>query len=193
MTNRMIPIWTALVLATGGAAIAQNSGGSASASRSPGMTLTSPDFSDGGVIPDKYTQKAPNPGSPQLEWTHVPAGTSSFVLLMHDPDVARQKSTTDMLHWLVINIPGSAHGLPAGIEADPKLSDGAIQLKNGGNTVGYRGPGAPAPGPNHHYTLELYALDTNLNLGPDASREDVLKAMDGHILAKAVLVGLFHR
>jgi phosphatidylethanolamine-binding protein (PEBP) family uncharacterized protein len=59
--------------------------------------------------------------------------------------------------------------------------------------VGYRGPGAGAAGPYHHYTFELYALDTKLDLGPDATRADVLKAMDGHILGKAALVGRFHR
>jgi hypothetical protein len=55
------------------------------------------------------------------------------------------------------------------------------------------GPGAPAPGPDHHYTFELFALDTKLDLGPDATRADLVKAMEGHILAKAVYVGRFHR
>lgn len=159
----------------------------------PGMTLTSPDFPDGGEIPSKYTQRVSNPISPKLEWTHAPAGAVSFVLLVHDPDVAKQKTTEDQLHWLVLNIPGSAHELPQGIAGTPTLGNGAIQLKNGGNTVGFRGPGAPAAGPDHHYTFELYALDTKLDLTPDATRTDVLKAIDGHILAKAVLVGRFHK
>jgi Raf kinase inhibitor-like YbhB/YbcL family protein len=159
----------------------------------PGLTLTTPAFQDGGEIPPKYTQSVQNPPSFPLEWTNVPDNTVSFVLLMHDPDVAAQRTTNDMLHWLVIDIPGGAREMPEGVPADPKLGDGAIQLKNGGGTVGYRGPGAPAQGPYHHYTVELFALDTRLNLGPDATRTDVMKAMDGHILGKGVLVGRFHR
>ncbi len=73
------------------------------------------------------------------------------------------------------------------------LPDGTVQGLNGGNVVGFRGPGAPANGPKHHYTLELFALDTKLDLGPDKSRADVMTAINGHILAKAVYVGLFHR
>jgi hypothetical protein len=68
-----------------------------------------------------------------------------------------------------------------------------VQIKNAGGTVGYRGPGAGAAGPYHHYTWELYALDTKLDLTPDATRADIMKAIDGHILAKAVMFGRFHR
>ena len=194
MRKQLIPICAAfaggalMLGALSGVLVAQGRGPAG-----PGMTLTTTAFSDGGEIPSKYTQRVPNPESPKLEWTHAPSGVVSFVLHMHDPDVAKQKTTEDQLHWMVINIPGSAHELEEGIKAEPTLPDGAIQLKNGGNTVGYRGPGAPAPGPNHHYTFELYALDTKLDLTPDATRADVLKAINGHILAKAVMVGLFHR
>src|ERR1051325_6319648 len=159
----------------------------------PGLTLTTPAFTDGSEIPAKFTQSDPKPISPQLQWTHVPANTVSFALIMHDPDVAIQRKTDDVLHWLIFNIPGSAHELPEGVPAEAKMSDGMIQGKNQGNVVGYRGPGAPAAGPHHHYTWELFALDTKLDLGPDATRADVLKAVDGHILGKGVLVGRFHR
>jgi Raf kinase inhibitor-like YbhB/YbcL family protein len=146
-----------------------------------------------GLIPAKFTQSDPKPVSPHLQWTHVPANTVSFVLIMHDPDVAIQKKTDDVLHWLIFNIPGSAQELPENVPAEAKLPDGTIQGKNQGGVVGYRGPGAPAVGPHHHYTLELFALDTKLDLGPDATRPEVLKAIDGHILGKGVLVGRFHR
>jgi Raf kinase inhibitor-like YbhB/YbcL family protein len=175
------------------AASAQDKGAPARGPAGPGLTLTTPAFADGSEIPPKYTQAVPNPISPKLEWTNVPAGTAAFVLHMHDPDVALQKTTNDQLHWMVLNIPGTARELAEGIPSDPKLPDGAVQLKNGGNTVGYRGPGAPAAGPHHHYTIELYALDAKVDLGPDATRVEVLKAMDGHILGKAVVVGRFHR
>ncbi|HUA84495.1 MAG TPA: YbhB/YbcL family Raf kinase inhibitor-like protein [Bryobacteraceae bacterium] len=169
-------------------AMAQNKGPAR-----PGLTLTTTAFEDGGIIPNEYTQAVSDPVSPKLEWSHVPAGTVSFVLYMHDPDVARNKTTEDMLHWMVINIPGTARSMPQGVPANPTLSDGAVQLKNGGNTVGFRGPGAPAPGPYHHYTLEIFALNTKLDLGPDATRPEVMKAMDGHILGVGVLEGRFHR
>jgi Raf kinase inhibitor-like YbhB/YbcL family protein len=174
-----------------GAVLAQDAPKKAPAG--PGLTLTTPAFADGAEIPAKFTQSDPKPISPRLQWTNVPANTVSFALIMHDPDVAVQKKTDDVLHWLAFNIPGSARELAEGVPPDAKLADGTIQAKNQGGVVGYRGPGAPAAGPHHHYTLELFALDTTLDLGPDATRADVLKAIDGHILGKGVLMGRFHR
>jgi Raf kinase inhibitor-like YbhB/YbcL family protein len=159
----------------------------------PGLTLTSPDFTDGGVIPNKFTQADPMPVSPKLEWTNVPPGVVSFALIFHDPDAAPGKMAEDVLHWLAFNIPGSATGLSSGQSADATMADGMIQAKNRGGRVGFMGPGAGAAGPYHHYTFELYALDTKLSLGPDVTRADVLKAMDGHIVGKAALEGRFHR
>ena len=159
----------------------------------PGLTLTSPDFEDGGIIPIKYTQADPSPVSPKLEWSHVPANTQSFVLLLHDPDTALQKKTDDVTHWMIFNIPGTATELAGGQSADPKLPDGTIQIKNLRGGVGYMGPGAPPAGPYHHYTFELFALDTKLDLGPDATRDQVVAAMQGHILGRGILVGRFHR
>jgi len=159
----------------------------------PGLTLTTSAFSDGGEIPARFTQSDPNAVSPKLEWTNVPAGTVTFALILHDPDVALQKKTDDVLHWMIFNIPCTVHELTEGVPANAKLPDGTVQAKNLRGGVGYMGPGAPAAGPHHHYTFELYALDTKLDLGPDATRADVLKAIDGHILGKGVLVGRFHR
>ena len=159
----------------------------------PGLTLTSPDFEDGGIIPAKFTQSAEKFVSPKLQWTNVPPNTVSFVLIAHDPDVAIEKKTGDVLHWMAFNIPGSAHELPEAVPTDAKLADGTVQAKNRRGAVGYLGPGAPAVGPYHHYTFELFALDTKLDLTPDATREDVLSAINGHILGKGVLVGRFHR
>jgi Raf kinase inhibitor-like YbhB/YbcL family protein len=158
----------------------------------PGLTLRSSAFADGAEIPAKYTQADPNPVSPKLEWTNVPEGAVTFALIMHDPDVALRRTTEDVLHWLVFNIPGTATSLPEGVKPEPKLEDGTIQAK-GIRNVGYMGPGAPAVGPDHHYTFELFALDTKLDLTAEATREDVLKAISGHILGKGVLVGRFHR
>ena len=160
----------------------------------PALTLTTPAFPDGDPIPVKYTQ-AGEQVSPVLNWTNVPAGTQSFVLHMRDPDVARNRGTEDQVHWLVWNLPGTATGLPEGVPKGATLPDGSQQISASGPV--YRGPGAPASGPQHHYTFELYALDTTLDVpaGADAwvTRTAVWKAMEGHVLGKAVYVGLFRR
>jgi Raf kinase inhibitor-like YbhB/YbcL family protein len=162
----------------------------------PGLTLSTAAFDDGGIIPNKYSMAAtPGPGvSPALQWTNVPAGTVSFALIVHDPDTALRKSPEDVMHWMIFNIPGTAQGLPEGVApGTAQLPDGSVQGKNFRQAAGYMGMGAPPPGPYHHYTFELFALDQKLDLGPDATRADVLKAMDGHILGKAAMVGRFHR
>ena len=172
---------------------AQGPGGQKKGPAGPGMTLTSPAFPDGGEVPAKYTQADPMGVSPKLEWTNVPQGIQSFVILLHDPDVAIGGNSEDVLHWMAFNIPGDARSLNEGLSTDPMLPDGTVQIKNRRGTPGYMGPGAPAPGPHHHYTFELFGLDSKLSLSPDATREQVMMAMQGHIRAKAVLVGRFHR
>jgi Raf kinase inhibitor-like YbhB/YbcL family protein len=159
----------------------------------PGLTLTTPAFPDGGKIPDRFTSADPKPVSPELDWTNVPAGTVTFALILHDPDTALQKKTDDVLHWMVFNIPGNVHQLAEGYSGGAQAPDGTIQAKSLRGAVGFMGPGAPAAGPDHHYTFELFALDTKLDLGPDATRQQVLDAMQGHIVGKAAMVGRFHR
>jgi Raf kinase inhibitor-like YbhB/YbcL family protein len=185
-------ISTILISAAMGTALAQPPAQPKGPPR-PGLTLTSPAFEDGGVIPAKYTQADPNGVSPKLEWTNAPANVVTYVLLLHDPDVAINKTTEDVLHWMAINIPGTAKELPENVPNTAQLPDGTVQLKNRGGKQGFMGPGAPQQGPYHHYTFELFALDTKLDLGPDASRADVMKAMEGHIIGKGVLTGRFHR
>ena len=188
-----ILIGSGLALALGSdLTIAQEKGKQGKGPAVPGLTLTTTAFQDGGEIPREYSQGVPNAKSPKLEWTNVPMGTVSFTLIMHDPDVGFQRKTTDVLHWMAFNIPASARELPEGVPNNAQLADGTIQAKNIRGGVGYMGPGAGAAGPYHHYTFELFALDTKLDLGPDATRDDVLKAMDGHIVGKGVLVGRFH-
>jgi Raf kinase inhibitor-like YbhB/YbcL family protein len=166
----------------------------------PAMTLTVSGFPDGGQIPVKYSQAAegaaPGEGtSPAIMWANAPAGTQSFFLHMHDMDVARNKTTDDQAHWVVWNIPATATGLPEGVPKGAQLANGAYQHSATGQV--YRGPGAAATGPMHHYMFELYALDTKLDVQPGAdafeSRANVMKAIQGHVLAKAVYGGLFKR
>ena len=115
---------------------------------------------------------------------------------MHDIDNSHNHTTDDQAHWGgVRNIPGSATGLPEGVPKGEKLENGAYQTS--ANGASYRGPGAPANGPKHHYVFELYALDTTLDVQPGtdgfATRTEVMKAMQGHIIGKAAYVGLFHK
>src|SRR4029450_3013630 len=160
----------------------------------PPMTLTMTAFPDGDPIPVKYTQ-AGEQVSPERKWANTPAGTVTFLLHMHDPDVARNKTTDDQVHWLVWNIPGTATGLPENVPKGEKLADGSMQISASGPV--YRGPGAAATGPQHHYTFEIYALDTKIDVpaSTDAfeTRANIMKAGEGHILGKAVYVGLFRR
>jgi Raf kinase inhibitor-like YbhB/YbcL family protein len=197
LTSKLLAVGVLVCVCAAGSASAQAPAAAPAQGRggppTPGLTLTTTAFQDGAEVPAKYTQSDPNPVSPRLQWTNVPANTATFVLIMHDPDVAIQRRIDDVLHWMVFNIPGTARELPEGMPATAQLPDGTIQAKNLRGAVGYMGPGAGAQGRHHHYTWELYALDTKLDLGVDATRADVMKAMDGHILGKGVLVGRFHR
>ncbi len=157
-------------------------------------------FEDGGQIPVRFSQAAEGaePGggtSPAIDWVNAPEGTRSFVLHMQDLDVARDRSPQTQVHWVVWNIPASESGLEEGLPGGAQLPNGAYQTSATG--LVYRGPGAPASRPPHHYLFELYALDTELEVesGDDAfaTREAVLEAMQGHVLGKAVYMGRFSR
>jgi Raf kinase inhibitor-like YbhB/YbcL family protein len=182
------------------ASIGAQGGQRAGGPPAPAMTLTVSGFPDGGQIPVKFSQAAegaaPGEGtSPAIIWANVPAGTQSFVLNMRDMDVARNKTTDDQAHWVVWNIPPTSTGLPEGVKKGAQLPDGSFQISATGQV--YRGPGAPATGPMHHYMFEIYALDTKLDVQPTAdafeTRANVMKAMQGHVLGKAVYGGLFRR
>jgi len=160
----------------------------------PVMTLTSPAWADGTTIPVKYTQ-AGDETSPPFSWSGAPAGVASFVLIAHDLDAAIGNGTDDILHWMLWNIPPSTTSLPEQMPAVAQLPDGTRQV--GATGPGYRGPGAPAAGPRHHYVFELYALDAMLDIAtvttPAQTRAAVVAAMAGHVRAKSAYVGLFKR
>jgi hypothetical protein len=171
-------------------------GGGGGQQAAPPMRLMSQSFIDGGLIPPRFTQ-AGEQLSPQLAWVNAPPATQSFVLHMHDMEGARNKTTDDQLHWLVWNIPAETRALPEGVPNGPDLKDGSHQTSATGNGI-YRGPGAAANGPYHHYVFEIFALDTKLDVPANASdpfdtRAKVLAAMQGHIVGKAVYLGFFRR
>ena len=116
-------------------------------------------------------------------------------MIFHDIENSSNKTTTDTLHWTAFNIPGTAKGLPEGLGTGD-LPDGTrngpgIMSRGGTQPGGYFGPGA-GPGPFHHYIFEFYALDTKLDLPANTTREELLKAMDGHVIGKAAFTGRFH-
>src|SRR5262245_32538594 len=159
------------------------------------MTLTSTAWPDGGQIPAKYTQVGEE-ASPPLAWSNVPENVASFVLIAHDVDAAIGNGTDDLLHWMLWNIPATTTSLPERLPAVSQLPDGTRQIS--ATSPGYRGPGALASGPAHHYVFELYALDSTIDVpalgaSPPQTRAAVVAAMAGHVRGKAVCVGLFKR
>ena len=159
------------------------------------MTLTTSAWPDGGQIPAKYTQ-AGDQVSPPLTWSNVPDNIASFVLIVHDVDAAIGNGTDDILHWMLWNIPGATRSLAEGVQQGTQLADGTRQISASGPY--YRGPGAAAGGPAHHYVFELFALDAPLDVpavgaSPPQTRAAVVAAMAGHVRGKAVYTGLFKR
>lgn len=157
------------------------------------MTLTSTAWPDGAKIPAKYAQVG-GEVSPPFTWSGVPEGVMSFVLIAHDVDAPIGTGSDDLLQWMLWDIPGSATSLPEHVPGISQLPDGTRQISATGPY--YRGPGALAAGPAHHYVFELFALDTMVDVAavgasPPQTRAAVLAAMAGHIRGKGVYTGLF--
>ena len=175
------------VSAQGGGAPAQGARGGGRGFNLPPLLMETDAFPDGGIVPAKYVS-ANNGASvlPGFKISNAPAGTVAYAVIFHDLDVALQGGTGDVLHWMAWNIPASANGWPEG-----SLPPGSVQGNNIRGQANYMGPGAP-PGPRyHHYVFELYALNANLDLPATASRDDLLKALQGKTVAKAAYVGRF--
>ena len=150
------------------------------------LQLTSSAFSQGDPIPTKYTCDGDDV-SPPLAWGDPPEGTASFALINDDPDAP----VGTWVHWVLYNLPADARSLPEAVPADSELPDGSRHGQNSWRRPGYGGP-CP-PGGTHRYFFKLYALDTALDLPSDANKEEVLKAMEGHILGQTELMGVYTR
>jgi Raf kinase inhibitor-like YbhB/YbcL family protein len=144
-------------------------------------------FSAGGAIPKKFTCDGPDV-SPKLTWKEPPAGTQSFAVIMDDPDAPRDT----WVHWVAYDLPGNTRELAEGVAKQEHLSNGSQQGRNDFGKIGYGGP-CPPPGKPHRYFFKLYALDAKLNLKVGATKADVERAMQGHILAQAELMGRYAR
>jgi Raf kinase inhibitor-like YbhB/YbcL family protein len=185
---RSLAVVALLVLAGLGSAAAQQG----QAPPPSKFKLMSSAFSDGGQIPTNISCADPNATSPALSWSNPPAGATSFALVMHDTDAAPQKGTMDVTHWILWNIPASSTSLMGSVKPDAS-PDGIAQGKNVRGVNGYQPPCPPPGATPHHYTFELYALDTKVDLPAGSTRADLLKAMDGHVIGKATTGGTFGR
>lgn len=148
--------------------------------------LTSSAFLQGDPIPASYSCDGEN-ASPRLTWTNPPAGTQSFALIFDDPDAPGGT----WVHWVLFNLPAETRSLPADIAPDSTLANGAAHGSNSWGSIGYGGP-CP-PGGEHRYFFKLYALDNVLDQEVGATKEQLLEAMDDHIVAVAELMGTYSR
>ena len=150
------------------------------------ITITSSAFSEEGMIPRQYTCDGEDI-SPPLKWAGIPEGTKSLALICDDPDAP----VGTWVHWVIFNIPPEAEGLPANIASKETIEGGAKHGINDFRKFGYGGP-CP-PGGTHRYFFKLYALDTEIALDPGITKAQLLKAMEGHILAEGQLMGRYKR
>jgi len=152
------------------------------------FALRSETFRNGETIPAdfRHTDVGGKNQSPPLEWTDPPSGTRAFALVCVDPDAPGG----EFVHWVLYNLPGELRKLERNLGRDATLANGALQGKNDFDEIGYDGP-APPPGKPHRYIFRLFALDRKLDLPPKATREQLEKAMQGHILAQAELIGVY--
>jgi Raf kinase inhibitor-like YbhB/YbcL family protein len=147
--------------------------------------MTSAAFHNGGQIPKKFACDGQDV-SPALSWTDPPAGTKSLALIVDDPDAP----AGTWVHWVLYDLPSGTRQLPEGVAKDYELADGARQGHNDFGEIGYNGP-CPPRGAMHRYFFKLYALDFKTRLNPGAAKSDVVRAMRGHILAQAEVIGKF--
>ena len=153
-------------------------------SESSELSISSPTFTDGDRIPDRYGYREANV-SPPLAIDGAPAETESFVLILDDPD-AMESSGKVWEHWVVWNVPVSTETIPKNWESS------ATDAHEGTNDYGEIGYGGPDPADHEHtYRFGLYALDTTLDVPPGAEKNEVNRGMHGHVLAHAQLKGTY--
>ena len=151
----------------------------------PPLLMETDAFPDGGIVPPKYVTAGQNV-LPGFKISNAPAGTVAYALIFHDIDVALQNGTNDVLHMMAWNIPAASNGWSEG-----SLPAGSVTGNNLRGQPNYMGPGAPAGPRYHHYVWELYALNANLDLPATATRDDLIKALQGKVVAKAAYVGRY--
>ena len=150
------------------------------------MTVTSPSFTNMGKIPKVFSCDGSDI-SPALSWSGAPKGTKSFVLICDDPDAP----VGTWIHWVLFNIPSNVTNLAEEMPDKEKYADGTLSGKNSWGKFGYGGPCPPSG--THRYFFKLYALDILLPLKAMASKEQILEAMEWHVVGSGTLIGTFQR
>jgi Raf kinase inhibitor-like YbhB/YbcL family protein len=150
------------------------------------IKITSTVFDEGGMIPRPYTCDGPNV-SPSLRWEGVPAGARTLALICDDPDAPGQT----WVHWVLYNLSAETKGLIENVPKQERLAGSGLQGVNDFREIGYDGP-CP-PNGTHRYYFKLYALDAELALEPRATKEQLLKAMEGHVLGEGQLMGRYQK
>lgn len=155
------------------------------------LTVSSPAFSQGASIPDRYAAEGENI-SPPLSWSGAPEGTRSFVVMMEDPAVP---TNPPFVHWTLYNLPADSTQLAQAVPGGPTVPgmQGVLQGPNDYGSLGYYGPRPPKEDPAHPYHFQVFALDTELDLRFGASRAELLEAMRGHVLAAGEVIGEYSR
>ena len=151
------------------------------------LALSSPAFTEGKPIPAHFTCDEQDV-SPPLRWTSVPAGAKSLALIADDPDAP----VGIWVHWVLYDLAPATTQLPENLDKSQHVLGGASQGLNDFRRLGYGGP-CPPPGKPHRYFFKLYALDAMLGLMPGATKKELLKAMEGHVLAEGQLMGTYQR
>jgi Raf kinase inhibitor-like YbhB/YbcL family protein len=150
------------------------------------MEIKSSAFKTGEMIPGKYTCDNIDI-SPPLEWTYGPAGTKTYAIICDDPDAPMGT----WVHWVIFNIPGNILALTENTPKKDVLDNGSMQGRNDFGKTGYGGPCPPRG--THRYFFKIYALDTELDTKSGITKKELLKAMEGHVLAEGELVGRYAR
>lgn len=151
------------------------------------IQIISSAFEEGGIIPKQYTCDGENI-SPLLKWSSVPEGTKTITLICDDPDAP----AGTWVHWGIFNIPAEIMEIKEKISTEKELPNGTKQGINDFGKIGYGGP-CPPPGAAHRYFFKVYALDMVIDLNPGATKSELVKAMEGHILSEGKLMGKYSR
>jgi hypothetical protein len=150
------------------------------------ITVTSTAFEDGGTIPVRYTCDGGNV-SPPLSWSGGPDGVESVALICDDPDAPRGT----FVHWVLFNLPPTTTSLDVDVSREELIPGSPRQGKNSAGKIGYTGPCPPSG--THRYYFKVYALDTVLEVAPGITKEELVDAMEGHIVAQGQLMGRYSR
>ncbi len=187
MISRRHRIVVRAAVLTGCLALAPGWGSGSQGPATAALRVRSADFPSGGDIPPRFTCDGGDV-SPALDWGEPPKATQSFVLIADDPDAPGGT----WVHWVLFDVPAGTRTLGREVPRDGQLANGARQGRNDFGRIGYGGPCPPA-GQRHRYLFRLFALDTRLGLRPGATRSEIDRAAQGHVLARGEWMGRYAR